>query len=320
MALYLVTGGAGFIGSHIVHALLARGDRVRVLDDLSGGRMHNLEGREVGQAGSGAPVEFLQGSVDDAEAARNACEGVQGVFHHAALVSVPRSVEDPGLSFRINVQGTFELLRAAAAGGAERFVLASSSAIYGEDETVPKVESMAPDPVSPYAGDKLTGETMLQVWGRSFGLGTVALRYFNVYGPRQADDSPYSGVIALFARAALEGRQVKIFGDGLQTRDFVFVEDVVQANLLAMDARDLAPGARFNVGTGEAVTIRDLYDEIADIAGSGVEPLHEEGRKGDVRHSRADITAIHSSLGFTPRVARREGLERTVRWYGERGG
>jgi len=318
MARYVVTGGAGFIGSHIVRALVARGDSARVFDDLSGGSRENLAGLEVGEPGSGAAVEFLVGDVADAEALARACRGVRGVFHQAALVSVPRSVEDPQESFRINVCGTFEVLRAARDAGAEAVVLASSAAIYGADETVPKVESMAPQPLSPYAGDKLTGETMLAVWGRSYGLRTVALRYFNVFGPRQSDDSPYSGVIALFARAALEGRQVTIHGDGSQTRDFVFVEDVVQANLLAMDARDLEPGSVFNVGSGSTVTIAELQREIGEAAGNFVEPILGPERVGDVRQSFADIGAIRQRLGYEPRVSRARGMAQTLAWIRER--
>ena len=318
MALYLITGGAGFIGSHIAEALVARGDRVRVLDDLSGGRRENLAFAEVGEPGSGAPIELLVGSVSDRAAGESACEGVEGVFHEAALVSVPLSIESPEESFRINVRGTFEMLRAAHAAGVSGFVMASSAAIYGSDETVPKRESMAPAPVSPYAGDKLTGETMLQVWGRSFGLKTVALRYFNVFGPRQADDSPYSGVIGLLARKRLANEPVTIFGDGEQTRDFVYVGDVAQANLLAMDA-DLGAGfSVFNVGTGSSVSINQLYRQVAEVlaeSGGGDQPDHGPERVGDVKHSRADIESIRERLGYEPRVAWTEGLARTLDWY-----
>ena len=318
VALYLVTGGAGFIGSHLVHALVARGDRVRVLDDLSGGDLARLEPLELGDVGSGAPLELLRGDVSRPEDALTACAGVRGVFHEAALVSVPRSVAEPELSFRVNVQGTFEMLRAATAAGVESFVLASSSAVYGMDERVPKVETMPPAPVSPYAGDKLAGETMLRVWGSSYGLRTVALRYFNVYGPGQSDDSPYSGVIALFARRMLAGECVTIHGDGEQTRDFVYVGDVVRANLLAADAGDLEPGAVFNVGTGEAVSVRKLFREIREAAGGGPDATHGPARAGDVKHSRADGGAIRQRLGFEPRVPRPEGLRRTLDWYRSR--
>ena len=318
----LVTGGAGFIGSHIVHALVARGDRVRVLDDLSSGTRENLAGLEVGEPGSGAPVELLVGRVSDRAAVEAGCAGVDGVFHHAALVSVPDSVARPEASFEINVSGTFEVLRAARAAGVGGVVFASSSAVYGDDETVPKVETMAPRPISPYAGDKLTGETMLAVWSRSYGLASAALRYFNVFGPRQTDGSPYSGVIALFARACLAGESITVHGDGEQTRDFVFVEDVARANLLAMDAclggTAEEPHSVLNVGSGEAVSINELYREVATCAGRGDAPAHGPARAGDVRHSRASIAEIRARLGFEPQVQRSAGLARTVDWYRER--
>ena len=317
MPTYLVTGGCGFIGSHIVEALVRRGDRARVLDDLSSGARGTLEGLglgDLGDAGSGAPIELVVGDVADAARAAEACRGVRGVFHEAALVSVPRSVEEPELSFRTNVAGTFELLRAARDAGAGSFVLASSSAVYGDDATVPKLETMPPEPVSPYAGDKLMAETLLAVWGRSFGLRTVALRYFNVFGPRQSDDSPYSGVIALFVRACLEERGVTIYGDGEQSRDFVFVEDVVRANLLAMDGAAPA-GAVLNVGSGDAVTVNRLLEEVSAAVGWGEAPRYEAARPGDVRHSLASIDALRSQLGFSPRVSRADGLARTVAWY-----
>ncbi len=312
--MFLVTGGAGFIGSHLVTALVRRGDRVRVLDDLSSGRRENLAHLELGDVDSGAPVELLVGDVADPAAALRACQGVEGIFHEAALVSVPRSVERPSESFSANVAGTFRILEAARQAGVRRLVFASSSAVYGLGERVPKVESMAPSPASPYAGDKLTGETLLGVWTRTYGLITVALRYFNVFGPRQADDSPYSGVIALFARALLSKRPATIFGDGEQTRDFVFVEDVVRANLLAMDS-DLGGGEVFNVGTGEARSINALYRQMADLLGSAVEPRYAPARTGDVLHSRASIELIRSRLAFEPRVPWTKGLEQTLDWY-----
>jgi nucleoside-diphosphate-sugar epimerase len=300
-----------------VSALVARGDRVRVLDDLSSGRLENLAHLETGAPGSGAPVEVLRGRVDDPRAVAPACEAVEGIFHHAALVSVPRSVERPEESFETNVGGTFQVLEGARLASVRRIVFASSSAIYGEDERVPKDESMAPSPASPYAGDKLAGEALLAAWSQTYGLSTVALRYFNVYGPRQADDSPYSGVIALFARRLLAREPVTIHGDGGQTRDFVFVEDVVRANLLAIEAT-LDGSAVFNVGTGDAVSVRALEREMALLVGSTLEPRFAPARAGDVRHSRASIERIRATLGFEPRVTRAQGLAQTLEWYERR--
>ena len=314
MALFLISGGAGFIGSHIAQALVARGDRVRVLDNLSSGRLSNLEPHRVGTIGSGAPIELIEGEVFDPAVVAKACAGVRGVFHQAALVSVPRSVEHPELSFQINVDGTFQLLEAARQAGVERFVLASSAAIYGADPSLPKREEMSPAPLSPYGGDKLIGETMLAVYGRSYGLKTVSLRYFNVYGPKQADDSPYSGVIAIFAKAALEKRRVQIHGDGEQTRDFVFVEDVAAANLLAMGA-EVEPGRVFNVGAGASISIAGLQRLIGLEAGFPEQPEHLPGRDGDLRHSLASIDRIRGELGFSPRVGFEEGLRRTLDGY-----
>jgi UDP-glucose 4-epimerase len=315
VALYVVTGGAGFIGSHLVDALLARGERVRVVDDLSSGRRANLPGLDGG-AGD-APLELFRGDVADRELVRAALRGASGVFHEAAQVSVPASIRDPENSYRINVMGTVNVLEAARAQSVRKVVFAASSAAYGDEPTLPKVEHMTPRPLSPYASGKLAGEALLATWGRAYGLETVALRYFNVYGPRQADDSPYSGVIALFARRVLEGRAPTIFGDGEQTRDFVFVEDVVRANLLAMD-RTVEAGAVINIGTGKSVTIRSLYQRLAELAGFAGQPEHAPARDGDVPHSRASIERARAWLGFEPSVELREGLRRTLDWYRSR--
>ena len=313
MALYLITGGAGFIGSHIAQALVARGERVRVLDNLSSGKLSNLAPHDVGAIGSGATIELLEGEVFDQKAVEEACVGVQGVFHQAALVSVPRSVERPDLSHQINVQGTFEVLEAARQSGVQSLVFASSAAIYGADPELPKREGMPPEPLSPYGGDKLVGETMLAVYGRSYGIRTVALRYFNVFGPKQDDNSPYSGVIAIFAKAALEQRAIQIHGDGKQTRDFIFVEDVVRANLLAMGA-EVEPGRVFNVGGGQARSIAELQRLIGQEAGFTEPPEHLPGRDGDLKHSLASIERIQTELGFQPEVGFEEGLGRTLDW------
>jgi UDP-glucose 4-epimerase len=307
MATYLVTGGAGFIGSHLVDALLARGHSVRVLDDLSSGKLENLPAALLGRPGSGAAVELCLG----------ACSGVSGVFHEAAQVSVPRSVEDPRTSYAINVTGTLNLLEGARACGVARFVFAASSAAYGDSELLPKVETMTPSPLSPYASGKVAGEHLLQVYAHVYGMRTVALRYFNVFGPRQADDSPYTGVIALFAKALLEGRRARIFGDGQQTRDFTFVENVVEANLQAME-REVPPGAVINVGTGQRVSIHELYSRMAQLLGRDIEPVFEPARVGDVRHSLAAIDRARLMLDYAPRKTWEQGLESTVDWYRSR--
>lgn len=316
MALFVVTGGAGFIGSHLVEALVARGDRVRVVDDLSSGRVENLtrSGWREGDRGTGGQIELFRGDVTDRELVRAALKGARGVFHEAAQVSVPASIRDPELSYRVNVMGTLNVLEAARAQGVAKVVFAASSAAYGDDPGLPKVEDMVPKPLSPYASGKLAGEALLSTWGRAFGLETVALRYFNVYGPCQADDSPYSGVIALFARRVLERRAPTIFGNGEQSRDFVFVDDVVRANLQAMD-RTLEPGALINVGTGESVTILELYRQIAALAGFDEEASHAPPRAGDVPHSLASIQRARDWLGYEPRVQLTEGLRRTLAWY-----
>jgi UDP-glucose 4-epimerase len=319
MGLYVVTGGAGFIGSHLATALVQRGDRVRVVDDLSSGRRENLEHLELGDPGSGAPVELSVGSVVDAGCLRDVCRGADGIFHEAAQVSVPASIHDPLASYSINVMGTLQVLEAARAEKVERVVFAASSAAYGNSPTLPKEETMPARPLSPYASGKLAGESMMAVWGSVFGLKTVALRYFNVYGPRQADDSPYSGVIALFARAVLAGTAPTIYGDGEQTRDFVFVTDVVQANLLAMQA-ELDPGSVVNVGTGNPITINELFQRLAELAGYRGAPRHAARREGEVLHSRASLTRAKSWLGFEPRVDLRAGLAATLTWYRESSG
>ncbi|MCY2959960.1 MAG: SDR family oxidoreductase [Planctomycetota bacterium] len=308
MAQYLVTGGAGFIGSHLVRALLERGDRVRVLDDLSTGRAENLDG---------LPVEFVRGSIVDPAACEAACAGIAGVFHEAAQVSVPRSVQAPRESYQINVMGTLNVLEACRVAGVKRVVFAASSAAYGDTVELPKVETMTPRPLSPYASGKLAGEDLLRVYGSLYGMHTVALRYFNVFGPRQVDDSPYTGVIAIFARALLEGRRATIYGDGAQSRDLTYIDNVVAANLAAME-RDLEPGTVVNVGAGERVSILDIYRAMAELVGSDLQPVFAPPRAGDVRDSLASIDRARALLGYVPKVGWREGIARTVAWYRER--
>ena len=316
MTQYLVTGGAGFIGSHITSALIARGDRVRVLDDLSSGQLGNLAHLEVGEPGSGAPVEFQRGDVVDTQACAAAVQGVTGIFHEAAQVSVPASVEDPVRSYDVNVNGTLRLLEAARSAGVGRFVFAASSAAYGNSETLPKHEEMLPQPLSPYASGKVGGEHLLRVWASCYGMHTVALRYFNVFGPRQADDSPYTGVIAIFARALLEGRVPTIYGDGGQTRDFTYIDNVVAANLAAMDS-SIESGSVINVGAAERISLLELFQAMVEILGLDVTPTFGPERAGDVRHSLASLERAKSLLGYEPQVSWREGLARTVAWYRE---
>lgn len=314
MALYLVTGGAGFIGSHISAALVGRGDRVRVLDDLSSGKLENLSGFETGSLGSGAPVEFVRGSITDPKLCARATDGIEAVFHEAAQVSVPRSVEDPRSSYEINVMGTLNVLESARAAGVHSVVFAASSAAYGDSEELPKHEGMRVDPLSPYASGKIAGEDLLRVYGKVHGMRTVALRYFNVFGARQADDSPYTGVIALFARALLEDRRPTIFGDGEQTRDFTYVDNVVAANLAALGAQ-LPPGIVINIGGGERVSINALYEAAAAYLGSALKPVYAPARAGDVRHSLASLQRAKECLGYSPRVPWQKGLAITLDWY-----
>jgi nucleoside-diphosphate-sugar epimerase len=311
---YLVTGGAGFIGSHITSALVERGDQVRVLDNLSTGDEANLAHLEVGELGSGAPVEMIHGSVTNAADVKAACEGVRGVFHEAAQVSVPQSLENPVESYGINVTGTLMVLDGARRAGVERFVFAASSAAYGDSVDLPKHEKMTPDPVSPYGTGKLAAEELLRVFGRCYGMRTVALRYFNIFGPRQADDSPYTGVIALFARALFTGNAVSIYGDGEQTRDFTHVSNVVQANLLALEA-EVEPGSVFNVGTGVQVSVNQLYARMAELLGSDLKPNYQPARQGDILHSLAAVAKATSKLGYAPKVSWQDGLVETVDWY-----
>ncbi|MFO1010927.1 MAG: SDR family oxidoreductase [Planctomycetota bacterium] len=317
MATFLVTGGAGFIGSHLVDALLARGHRVRVLDDLSSGKLENLPSALLGEPGSGTPVEFYGGSIEDAELCVGAATGVAGIFHEAAQVSVPRSIEDPRTSYSVNVTGTLNVLEAARIAAVPRVVFAASSAAYGDTEELPKVESMLPQPLSPYASGKLAGEHLLRVYAHVHGIRTVALRYFNIFGPRQADDSPYTGVIAIFAKALLEGRRAKIYGDGGQTRDFTYVDNVVDANLRAME-RDVPGGSVVNVGGARRVSVLDLYRRMAELLDSRVEPSFEPPRAGDVRDSLASLERARELLGYEPVVAWERGLEHTVAWYRHR--
>lgn len=308
MARYLVTGGAGFIGSHVVDALAARGDRVRVVDDLSTGRRENLSGRPE--------VELLEADLAQRQVAQEAAAGVDRVVHLAAAPSVPRSIREPRRAHRANVEATHELLLAARDAGVRRVVLASSSSVYGESETLPKHEGMRPAPLSPYALHKLIGEQYAALFSRLYGLETVALRFFNVFGPRQSPRSQYSGVISLFTAALLAGRPPTIHGDGEQTRDFTYVDDAVRGVLRACDA-PAASGRAVNVARGDRTSVNALYAALQRAAGVTLPARHAAPRPGDVRHSQADVTLARDLLGFAAAVPVEEGLGRTVAWQRE---
>lgn len=307
MATYLVTGGAGFIGSHVVDALLERGDDVRVLDDFSTGKMENL-------SHAANRVEIIEGDICDPGIVKSAIGDVEYVIHQAALASVPRSIEDPISTDRVNVQGTLNLLNAAKNLSVKRFVYASSSSAYGDSEKLPKVETMTPNPLSPYAVSKLTGEMYCCSFSEVYGLPTVSLRYFNVFGPRQDPNSQYAAVIPIFIRKLTEKQAPTIFGDGEQSRDFTYIDNVVRANLLACDS-ETTGGKVYNVASGHRFTLNDLYKRLQTMMGVGVEAKHAAARPGDVKHSQASIDALRNDLGFDITVDFEEGLKRTVEWY-----
>lgn len=307
MRTFLVTGGAGFIGSHIAEALVLRGDRVRVLDNLSTGFLANIEGFREG-------VEFIEGDVTDAETVARAAEGVDCVFHEAALASVPASLERPLDSHAACATGTVVLLDAARRAGVRRVVYAASSAAYGDRSNGSKRESDLPAPLSPYAAAKAAGELYCQAFWSSFGLETVAIRYFNVFGPRQDPKSQYSAVIPLFITAMLSGSRPVIFGDGRQSRDFSFVANVVHANLLAADAADVA-GRTINAADGRSIDLLKLMEILNRLLGMNVEPEFAPPRVGDVRESLADITLARTLLGYEPQVDFEEGLRRSIDYY-----
>ena len=304
---YLVTGGAGFIGSNIVDELLRRGHEVTVLDDFSSGKEENL-------AAAKNKIRLVRGSITDLNAARDACGGAECVLHLAARTSVPRSVQDPLETNRINIDGSLNVLVAARDAKVRRVVYAASSSAYGETPTLPKVESMPPQPISPYGVTKFVGELYAQVFGRVYGLENVSLRYFNVFGPRQDPTSQYSGVLSRFMLAVIEGAQPVVFGDGEQSRDFTFVENVVDASLRACEARD-ASGRVFNVGTSSRITLNQVLRLLEKICGKPIHAKHDPPRAGDIRDSQADISLSRKILGYEPRVNFEEGLRRTWEWY-----
>jgi nucleoside-diphosphate-sugar epimerase len=306
MANYLVTGGAGFIGSHLTEELVRRGHRVRVADSLITGKRSNLD--------HVPGVEFLEGDLADVPFAELAVKGMDYVLHQAAIPSVPRSVKDPITSNRANVDATLNVLVAARDAGVKRLVFAGSSSAYGNTPTLPKHEDMPANPLSPYALQKVVGEQYLQMFTTLYGLETVSIRYFNVFGPRQDPSSPYSGVISVFATALLENRPPNIYGDGGQTRDFTYVANVVDGVLRACEA-DGASGEVINVATGGRISLKELFETMKRLVGANVDPVYLEERAGDVRDSQADIGKAQRILGYEPKVSFEEGLRKTVEWY-----
>ena len=304
---YLVTGGAGFIGSNTVDELVRRGHSVVVLDDLSSGREDNLA--EIRNK-----ITFIKGSITDIEVVRKVMHEAEYVLHLGARTSVPRSVKDPLDTNKINIEGTLNVLVAAKELKVKRVVFAASSSAYGETPTLPKTEAMQPQPISPYGVTKYVGELYCQTFGRCYGLENVALRYFNIFGPRQDPGSPYSGVLSKFCTAFLEDVPPLVFGDGEQTRDFTYVDNAVQANLLACEAPN-ASGKVFNVGVGGRVSLNEVLRELARITGKTLAATYEAPRDGDIRDSQADISQARETLGYDPPVSFEEGLARTFEWY-----
>ena len=306
MSTYLVTGGAGFIGSHLAEELVRRGHTVRVADSLITGRRSNLD--------HVSPVEFREGDLAELDFAHAVVQSCDYVLHQAAIPSVPRSVKDPITSNRANVDATLNVLVAARDAGVKRLVFAGSSSAYGNTATLPKSEDMPSNPLSPYALQKVVGEQYLQMFTRLYGLETVIIRYFNVFGPRQDPSSPYSGVISVFATALLDNRPPKIYGDGRQTRDFTYVANVVDGVLRACDAPG-ASGEVINVATGGRISLNELFAEMKKIVGASVEPDYLEPRQGDVRDSQASIVKANALLGYEPTVSFEDGLKKTIEWY-----
>lgn len=310
MATYLITGVAGFIGSHLADALLARGYRVRGLDNFATGRRENIP----------AGVDFIEADLANADAVASACLGVDAILHEGALPSVPRSVKDPRTSHHANLDGTFNLLEGARAAGIKRVLYAASSSAYGNQPGFPRVETMTPQPIAPYPVQKLAGELYMQSYARVYGMETVCLRYFNIFGPRQAPDSPYSGVIAKWALQMLRpstdpAEQPVIQGDGEQGRDFTYIANAVSANLLALEApAERVAGRVFNVACGQRISLNDTYRLLARITGYTSPPVYTEPRAGDIRNSLADISAAREAFGYNPSVGFEEGLALTVDW------
>jgi nucleoside-diphosphate-sugar epimerase len=311
MARYLVTGCAGFVGSWITETLVKRGESVRGLDNLETGRSENLTHLS-------GKFEFVECDLRDAEGVAKACEGIEYVLHQGALPSVPRSVKDPRTSHTANIDGTFNLLEGARAAGVKRIIYAASSSAYGNQPGFPRVETMVPMPIAPYPVQKLAGELYMKSFWQVYGLETVCLRYFNIFGPRQVPDSPYSGVMAKFTLQMMNGERPTIFGDGEQGRDFTYVENAVSANLLALAApAEKVAGRTFNVACGERHTLNKTFRVLAELLDFKEQPVYGPPRTGDIQDSLADISAAREAFGYEPRVGFEEGLRRTVEWYRE---
>ncbi len=304
---YLVTGGAGFIGSNIVDELLRRGHQVVVLDDLSSGKEENL-------AGVRGKIDFRAGSIIDLATVQSACQGMDYVIHLAARTSVPKSVKNPIESNSVNIDGTLNVLVAARDAKVRRFVFAASSSAYGETPTLPKVETMRPEPISPYGVTKFVGELYAQVFGRVYGLENACLRYFNVFGPRQDPSSQYSGVLSRFMLAILKGEPPTIYGDGEQTRDFTYIDNIVDVTLRACESAQ-ASGKVYNGGTSARISLNEVVKLLGKITGKAIKPAYDPPRNGDIRDSQADISLAHKELGYKPIVQFEEGLKRTWDWY-----
>ena len=305
--MYLVTGGAGFIGSNIVRRLVKDGETVRVLDDFSTGKRENLAGLEG--------LEIIEGSLTDIEAVRKALAGVELILHQGAIPSVPRSIADPLLSNEANVSGTLTLLVEAKAAGVKRVIFAASSSAYGDTEILPKEETMPADPLSPYAVGKYTGELYARIFANIYGLETVSLRYFNIFGPYQDPASEYAAVIPKFIQAMLKGKAPTIYGDGEQSRDFTYIDNAIEANLLACKSEKVGRGEVINVACGERYTLNELVAAINEIIGTKLSPIYTESKPGDVKHSLAAIERAKELLGYDVKVGFREGLQRTIEWF-----
>jgi nucleoside-diphosphate-sugar epimerase len=307
MARFLITGGAGFIGSNIARKVVSEGGEVVVLDNFSTGFESNLEDIKK-------DITLIRGDICDMPTVRKAAEGADFVLHHAAVVSVVRSIDDPARTSQVNIGGTLNCLLAARDAGAKRFIFAGSSSAYGDNPTLPKQEDMKPEPLSPYAVSKLTGEMYVRVFNNVYGLEAVTLRYFNIFGPYQDPNSPYAAVIPIFITRLAHGEAPVVYGDGEQSRDFTYIDNAVRANLLAVEAEG-APGKVFNVACGQRFTLNDLLDKLKSLVGNHVEARYEDARPGDVKHSLGDISRARKILGYEPAVKFEDGLKKTVDWF-----